>query len=203
MTQKIKNLISDRQAAFMQGNTAEWKILRNKIKRLIEQAKTKYYADRVRHLQKTDSKNWHRQVKVITRNSSTDVCTQVPDVQAYKHNEIANVINCKFVNVSASMEPLDYSNLPAFLPARYLPPFLYPWNVYSVLKKINASKATLPDGIPPRFVKGFAYELSVPFTDKLICSYTEGTVQHQWKKAFVIPFQNSILQILISWDQFP
>ena len=39
MTQKIKNLISDRQAAFMQGNTAEWKILRNKIKRLIEQAK--------------------------------------------------------------------------------------------------------------------------------------------------------------------
>ena len=75
--------------------------------------KTKYYADRVRHLQKTDSKNWHRQVKVMTRNSSTDVCIQVPDVQAYKHNEIANAINCKFVNVSASMAPLDYSNLPA------------------------------------------------------------------------------------------
>ena len=117
MTQTIKNLIGDRQAAFMQGNTAEWKILRNKIKRLIEQAKTKSYADRVRYLQKTDSKNWHRQVELMTRNSSTDVCIQVRDVQAYKHNEIANAINCKFVNVSASMAPLDYSNLPAFLPA--------------------------------------------------------------------------------------
>ena len=29
------------------------------------------------------------------------------------------------------------------------------------LKKINASKATGPDGIPPRLVKEFAYELSV------------------------------------------
>ena len=74
-----------------------------------------------------------------------------------------------------------------FLPARDLPPCLYPWNVYSVLKKINASKATGPDGIPPRLVKEFAYELSVPFTDILNCSYTEGTVPHQWKKAIVIP----------------
>ena len=59
--------------------------------------------------------------------------------------------------------------------------------MYSVLKKINASKATGPDGIPPRLVKEFAYELSVPFTDILNCSYTEGTVPHQWKKAIVIP----------------
>ena len=52
MVQKIKNLISDRQAASMQGHTAEWKVLRKKIKRFIEQAKTKHYADRVRNLQK-------------------------------------------------------------------------------------------------------------------------------------------------------
>ena len=57
----------------------------------------------------------------------------------------------------------------------------------SVLKKINASKATGPDGIPPRLVKEFAYELSVPFTDILNCSYSEGTVPHQWKKAIVTP----------------
>ena len=61
--------------------------------------------------------------------------------------------------------------------------------MYSVLNKVNASKATGPDGIPPRLVKEFAYELSVPFTDILNCSYTEGTVPHQWKKAIVIPIQ--------------
>ena len=36
-------------------------------------------------------------------------------------------------------------------------------------------------------VKEFAYELSVSFTDILNCSYTEGMVPHQWKKAIVIP----------------
>ena len=98
----------------MQGNINKWKVLRDKVKRLIERTKIKYYADRVRHLQKTDSKNWHRQVKDMTRNNSTEVCIQVPDVQANKHNEIANAINCKFVNVSANIEPLDYTKLPAF-----------------------------------------------------------------------------------------
>ena len=187
ITQKIKNLIRERQTAFIKGNTTEWKFLRNKIKRLIEQTKMNYYAERVRHLQKTDSKNWHRQVKVMTRNCSNETCIQVPGVQANRHNEIANVINCKFVDVSAHLEPLDNCKLPSYLPARSSPPCLHPWNVYSVLKKINASKATGPDGIPPRLVKEFAYELSVPLTDILNSSYTEGTVPHQWKKAIVIP----------------
>ena len=123
----------------------------------------------------------------MTRNSSTDVCIQVPGVQAVMHDEIANAINNKFVNVSSGMDQFDYCKLPAYLPAKSLPPCLYPWNVYSVLKKINASKATGPDGIPPRLVKEFAYELSVPFTDILNSSYIEGTVPQQWKKAIVIP----------------
>ena len=90
---------------------------------------------------------------------------QVLDVQAKnnKHNEIANAINCKFVNFSANIKPLDYANSLLFLPARSLPPCLFPWDVYFVLQKINASKATGPDGIPPRLVKEFAYELKHSF----------------------------------------
>lgn len=65
---------------------------------LIEQTERSYYAERVRHLQKTDSKIWHH-------------CIQVPHVQADRQNEIANAINCKFVYVSANPEALDNCNL--------------------------------------------------------------------------------------------
>ncbi len=187
MTPKIKKLIAERQTAYINGETTKWKSLRNQIKRLIEQAKTSYYADRVRHLQQNDSKSWHRQIKVMTRNDTSETSIHVPGVHANCHNEIANAINDKFVNVSSELKPLDLTKLPAFLPAPNLPPYLYPWDVYAVLKNINASKATGPDGIPPRLIKEFAYELSVPITDILNSSYTEGTVPHQWKKAIVIP----------------
>ena len=79
---------------------------------------------------------------------------------------------------------LDISKLPAFLPAPKPLPYLYPWEVYNVLKRVKPFKATCPDGI---IAKKIAYELSVPFTDILNSSYTEGTVPIQWEKAIVIP----------------
>ena len=36
-------------------------------------------------------------------------------------------------------------------------------------------------------MKEFAYELSIPFTDILNASFTEGVVPSQWKKGIVVP----------------
>ncbi len=44
---------------------------------------------------------------------------------------------------------------------------LYPWEVYSELKKINPTKSGGPDMIPGKIIKEFAYELSNPLTDIL------------------------------------
>ena len=67
------------------------------------------------------------------------------------------------------------------------PPSLYPWDVYAELRKVKSTKATGPDGISPKLVKEFAYELSSPVTDILNCSYKEGVVPKQWKQAIVVP----------------
>ena len=66
--------------------------------------------------------------------------------------------------------------MPSYLPAKKAAPQLYPWDVYAELTKLKSAKACGPDEIPPKLVKEFAYELSVPLTDILNSSYREGCV---------------------------
>ena len=187
MTPKIKKMINARQREFGLGNSRNWRVLRNRVKREISSAKINYYADRVRHLQKLDSKKWHQQVKVMTKRERTNFSIQVPGVCEDNHIHIANVINDKFVHVSSNITPLDIANLPDFLPTSHPAPHLFPWEVYNVMRKIKTNKASGPDGIPSRLLKEFAYELSVPLTHIFNSSYNEGVVPSQWKKAIVIP----------------
>ena len=87
----------------------------------------------------------------------------------------------------ACLHPLDMCKLPAFLPAVDPTPHLYPLVVYARLKKIKSSKSSGPDEFPPKLVKEFAHELSVPLTDILNSSFNEGVVPVQWKDAIVVP----------------
>ena len=83
--------------------------------------------------------------------------------------------------------PLDFGELPAYLPAKDPPPHLYPWEVYNEPRKINPNKSSGPDGVSARLIMEFAYEIIVPFIDILNGSFKEGIVPHQWKKAILVP----------------
>ena len=122
---KIKKLIDLRQRAFAAGNTSQWKQLRNRVQREIKKAKTDYCVNRVRHLQKIDSRQWHRQIKFMTSNTKSEVNIPIPSVKVTDHSSIAN-INHWFVSISAHLEKLDISKLSAFLPASEPLPFLQP-----------------------------------------------------------------------------
>ena len=100
---------------------------------------------------------------------------------------MANAINLKFVGVSSHINPLDTTKLPAFLPASKLAPMLYPWEVYEELRKVKISKSSGPDGISPKLIREFAYELSGPLTDVLNYSFEESVFPSQWKSAVVMP----------------
>ena len=63
---------------------------------------------------------------------------------------------------------------------------------FAELGKLKSAKAAGPDQIPPRLVKEFAYELSVPLTDILNSSYSEGKVPKQWKQAIVVPIPKQL-----------
>ena len=119
------------------------------------------------------------------------------------HVTIANTINDQFVKVSSNIPPLDPGVLEAYLPAKEPPPSLYLWDVYAELRKVKSTKATGPDGISPKLVKEFAYELSSPVTDILNCSYKEGVVPNQWKQAIVVPIPKTKPPGSINSGQFP
>ncbi|XP_072019731.1 uncharacterized protein [Amphiura filiformis] len=187
ITPRIKKDIAKRQAAFEAHETSKWRQLRNEVKREIEKAKVNYNANRVRKLQKTEPRKWYQQIKCMLNSSNSDLDMHIPGVDRANHKAMANAINSKFVSVSSHVNPLDHSELPTFLPAVKPAPVLYPWDVYSELKRVKTSKSSGPDGIPPKIIKEFAYELSGPLTDVLNCSFEEGIVPHQWKSAIVVP----------------
>ena len=146
-----------------------------------------YTANRVRNLQKTEPRKWHQKIKSMLNTNKTELDMHIPGVDRANHKDMANAINLKFVGVSSHINPLDTTKLPAFLPASKPAPMLYPWEVYEELRKVKISKSSGPDGISPKLIKEFAYELSGPLTDVLNCSFEEGVVPSQWKSAIVVP----------------
>ena len=116
-----------------------------------------YHANRIRNLQKTEPKKWHQQIKVVTNSSKTKLSLDIPGIEDSDIKGKANAINTKFAQVSNGLDPLDFSKLPAYLPAEE-PPQL--WEVLAELGKLKAAKSAGPDQIP--LLKEFAYELSVP-----------------------------------------
>ena len=173
MTDRIKNLILERQKAYNSNN---------QVQREIKRVKVSYHANRIRNLQKTEPKKWHQQVKVVTNSSKTKLNLDIPGIDDSDIKGKANAINTKFVitnpQVSEGLNPLDFSKLPAYLPAEE-PHHLYPWEVFVELGKLKAAKSPGPDQIPPRLLKEFVYELSVPLTDILNSSFLEAKVPDQ------------------------
>ena len=187
MSQKVKALLKKRQVTFKSGKYKVYNKLHNKVQREIKKAKINFYANRVGILQQTNPRKWHQQIKSMTHNTKSELRIPVQGVSDDDHVTIANTINDQFVKVSSNISPLDLGVLEACLPAKEPPPSLYPWDVYAELRKVKSTKATGPDGISPKLVKEFAYELSSSLTDILNCSYKEGVVPKQWKQAIVVP----------------
>ncbi|XP_071957019.1 uncharacterized protein [Antedon mediterranea] len=188
ITNCIRDLIAKRQTAFARGDTTLFKKLRNKVKREIELAKTKYFSTRIRHLRHNDPRKWHSQIKDLTSSKmGRDLNINVTDISASDHIGIANAINSQFASINNDIPPLDYCILPAYLPCNSPAPQVKEWEVYNKLRKTNPHKSVGPDKIPPLILKEFALELSEPLTNILNCSFREGSLPTQWKSAVTVP----------------
>ncbi|CAH1252454.1 Hypp9295 [Branchiostoma lanceolatum] len=168
MSQKIKDAIKARQQAFNAQNWVEWRSLRNKVQYAIKRARKQFYNTRIKKLKTENPSAWFSELKVLTGTQRKDMTVPVEGVNPENNDEIANIINCKFSNVTTSLPPLDLSELPAFLPSRP-PPTVQPWEMYEELKKVKTSQSPGPDG--GRLLREFACEI----------------VPQQWKEAVVVP----------------
>ena len=191
MTVEIKSLIKQRQILFSQNNL-KWKLIRNKIIRLITTAKKDYYHNRIQRLKCKNPATWYRTIKMMTTGTTSDP-TIIPPSGVDRNDElaIANTINKFFTSVAQDLDPLDLSSLSAFLPSPEPCPSVPVWEVYKQLRKILGRKAGGPDGIPAPIIREFAYELSKPLTNIFNTSYLEGVFPNQWKKAIIVPIPKS------------
>lgn len=101
ITGEIKYLIHKRQRVCDQhNNNADWKRLRNKIKRMIEKASSEYYPTRVQRLKKSNPAAWYREIRLMTGGKRDQPHIAVPWLDSEDSEEIANAINEHFISIS-------------------------------------------------------------------------------------------------------
>ena len=111
----------------------------------------------------------------------------VPDLLGKSDEECANVLNQFYNRFSKGVDDistfaLDFENCP-----RDLPPRINTWQVKKAMGKIDAKKATGPDGIPGWLLKDCCEELAYPVTILFNASLTASTVPSLWKTGEIIP----------------
>ncbi|KAI8493819.1 zinc finger, matrin-type 2 [Branchiostoma belcheri] len=122
----------------------------------------------------------------MTNTTGTGPTLNVEGTTPGDRKAIANAVNETLSVVTCSLDPLNKTRLPTFLPARPVDK-IQPWQVYSKLQHINVRKAAGTDGLSNRVIKHFAYEISTPVTAILNASISEGVVPEQWRMLYHCP----------------
>ena len=94
---QIRRLIAQRQKAFYKGDLVHFRLLRNKVIRAIESAKQSFYAEKVRTLQKSNPRTWHRGIQNLVNVRKSDLALHIEGIDSGRHDLIANKINDHFI----------------------------------------------------------------------------------------------------------
>ena len=111
-------------------------------------------------------------------------------VESIKHlsdEEQAEIIADKFASVSQEYQPLnkDDITIPDFCESSV--PTFTPLQVKEKLLKVKTNKSVPPDDIPPKLIKLFASEISVPLSEIINSSVRMGSWSKSWKAETVTP----------------
>ena len=114
ITPEFKTLIAKRQQAFMSGDLASFRHLRNTVNRERKALRERFFASKVKHLKNTKPSQWWGEVKRIagmTPASGSDNLRSLLHVEGLDHHlpdrVVANAINSAFLDQMKSFSPLD------------------------------------------------------------------------------------------------
>ena len=114
ITPEFKTLIAKRQQAFMSGDLASFRHLRNTVNRERKALRERFFASKVKHLKNTKPPQWWGEVKRITGMtpaSGSDNLRSLLHVEGLDHHlpdrDVANAINSAFLDQMKSFSPLD------------------------------------------------------------------------------------------------
>ena len=184
MTAHLKNLIKPRQRAFHSGNINLWYHYRDKVRHAIRERKKKFYADKVKHMKKSDARSWWKLVKQLSGQSNNQTPIHVQKNGATLTDvQLVDTLNEFYTSVNADIPALDMNELSTFLPAAEQPPVIHPYQVCRKLQNLNPYKAMVPENIKPR-MKEFAHTnwqsqspISSTFQCRLVPFLTSGNAR--------------------------
>ena len=110
----------------------------------------------------------------------------VESLQELSSAQAAEQIARHFSAISNEYNPINYEQLPAFLPAQ-LAPQVEEYEVYNRLCRLRKTRSTLPIDIPQKIRNECSAMLAGPLCSIINHSLTEGTYPDFWKREWVTP----------------
>ncbi len=183
------------------GDEKSYRIVRNRINELIEQAKTEFYAILINENQNNSKKLWGYMNELAPKDSKQTPSSLVVD--GYKITdslEIANSFNNFFISIVQTYIPsnenavLDLTNLRNFVKSKSEPsdmfsiPIMSEDQVLKFLGDLDETKPTGMDGVSAKLLKMAAH---VPLTNILNLSIKTNQFPTQWKTGRCTPSHKS------------
>lgn len=133
-------------------------------KEKLTKAKRVYYRKKVESLKSSNSRQWYRQFKKLTRYDQHEARTEVASIKHLPDCEQVELIADKFAKVSNEYAPLDRSQIKIPLFSHSDTPEISEKEVLETLNDLNPNKSESKDDVPAKILKRFSKFLSKPLT---------------------------------------
>ena len=165
---------------FANRRSKKWRQYKTSFKREKQKAIKTFYSVFVNDLKTTNPGKWFKMAKRIGAvNQDSNGDTVVESLRHLSNKECAQEIAAYFARISSEYYPVNPSQLPCYLPAQQ-PPQVEEHTVYERIKRLKATRSTLPIDIPNKLRRACAVELSEPVTDIINSSLNQGVYPKVW-----------------------
>mgnify|MGYP001548856308 CR=1 FL=1 len=185
VTQTFRELVKQRQRAYMAGQMPRYRKLRNKVQRMAAKLRKQYYTRKIEALHSADSHSWWKKTKQFLHLKHSNPFHHLE--QTNSTTSLADTINEFFVSVSAHLPPFDEGALDGLIDDYSEQFIIDPPQIERLLSSINVHKSSGPDGLPSWLLRDFAPLLSEPLAAIFNASLREGYFPPVWKSAEVVP----------------
>ena len=205
LTSEILDLMRERDKCKINGKIDEYRILRNKISKMIDKAKKEMYRNKLEEGQDDPRTIWKifKQFGACKKMESTENAFGIKINEQVITNEqmIADHFNDFFINIASNLKqplkPPHFEKLSNFINSKVtddvsfdIPLINYTF-VTSFLSSMDGTKSTGLDCIGPRLLKIGSTVLSPSVTFIINKSITSGVFPSIWKHAIVKPLYKS------------
>ena len=188
MTPQLKNVHRRMKREYWKNKKSEkWKTLKKLFSKMKKSQSTKMFSDLMETAKKEGTAKWFNICKKVGFINDKNLGgIKVECLEGIPEVEAADRVATHFASISQGYQPLECTELPAYLPS-LPPPVLQEYEVYLELCKMEKTKSVLPTDIPYKLRQEFAAELATPLTNIFNACLESGNYPETWKFEFITP----------------